>query len=146
MKVARRVATVLVCSAMFVVPGGSGAEAAGPRTVEHAYDCSPCGVSFGPFGAVVGRGVTFWPRAREHYVKVHVATEVRDDVPFEVWQGGRFVGRGCGEAGPFLIEPNAEVAVFPLWGACALGPYVSVTYGTEGTARATFYAHRGATS
>lgn len=150
MKVARRVAAVLVCSAMFVIPGASGAEAAGPRTVEYAYDCSPCGVGFGPFGAVMGSGVTLWPSGREHYLRVHVVDESRHHVPFEVWQGGsdggRFVGRGCGEAGPFLIEPDVEVAVFPLWGACTLGRHVSVTHGTEGTVRATFSARRGAAS
>lgn len=150
MKTKMMVAALLASGvAVFIAPPTAARprEQTAPRVVRYAYRCSPCGVGFGPFGAAHGEGVSFWPRPGEHYLRVQVREASGERVPFEAWQatdsGSRFVGRGCGDGGPFLIEPRGEVAVFPLTGACTLGPHVHSARAVEGTASAAFSVTRG---
>jgi hypothetical protein len=149
MNVNRLVAAILAASMIaLLVPQSVGAqEASPPRVVGNAYNWSPCGLSFGPFGAAPFEGVTFWPDADEHYVTVHIDDETDQQVAFEAWQsrGGRnrFLGRGCGEGGPFLIEAGGSVTIFPLSGACMRGQGVPLSRPTTGTAWITFSERRG---
>jgi|GEM_PF-2930536 hypothetical protein len=141
-------ATILAVSTIaLLAPAGAAArETPAPRTVGYAYSCSPCGLSFGPFGAAPATGVTFWPAANEHYLRLYIADETGQQIAFEAWQSGsgryRFVGRGCGAGGPFLIEPGRDVTIFPLTGACMGGRNLPVSRPTTGTVWATFSAHR----
>ncbi|MFN2594127.1 MAG: hypothetical protein ABR579_04475 [Actinomycetota bacterium] len=137
----RLAATTAAMCLIVAGPASAGHVSNNPRVIGYAYTCSPCGVSFGPTGGMPMGGVSFWPTGHEHYASVRLVDQSGRPVAFEVWQGApgndRYVGRGCGTHGPFLIEAGIDISVIPMSGVCDVGAQPA-SLPTKGMAYVTF--------